>query len=87
MKPITKTEAVNKGLRPVTEADRATAPVETSEGKIMYKRWCIQEAARFRASKRDPHLVTEEGGKVALWALPPPPPPKEPLLPKSEDER
>ncbi len=75
MKPISITAAKAEGLKPVTEADTPTAAVDTSEGKMTFRAWCLREADRFKRSGRTPRLVVDENGKIALWAQPPPVPP------------
>lgn len=75
MKPISVSTAKSEGLKPVTEADKPSAAVDTSEGKMTFKAWCMREAERFQKAGRTPQIVVDEENRIALWALPPPSPP------------
>jgi hypothetical protein len=72
-KPISIREAKDLGLAPVTEADKASAAMDTGRGRTTFLQWCLQEIERMTPSGRAPKLVEEAHEKIAVWAVPLPP--------------
>lgn len=82
---MTKKEAKDAGLVAMTVDERPLFRIMTTEGELLWSKWCQREVERLREKGRKAEVVvdaTAEGEGWSVWvsALPPPPPPQAPKL-------